>query len=253
MWLSRTSDHTPDSELVRRAPDDFPDPLLDDESVTLCAGSSQPALVRLAIPRATEPGVYSGTVSLRARAKLLSTVRLTVDVLPVTLPELPSLRVTHWFSARAIAQQHHVEEWSEQHWGLLSAYAEDMRAHGQTMFETDLELIRVSRASDDSYAFDYGRFDRWVQLCLDAGLSDIELMHVGRRTEPWAWSNPFEPAPRPAVVTASGDTTQVPLEDFLKELQRHLVRSEEHTSELQSRLHLVCRLLLEKKKEEDDH
>src|SRR5687768_18070335 len=28
----------------------------------------------------------------------------------------------------------------------------------------------------------------------------------------------------------------------------HLERSEEHTSELQSRLHLVCRLLLEKKK-----
>src|SRR2546429_736897 len=28
----------------------------------------------------------------------------------------------------------------------------------------------------------------------------------------------------------------------------HLHRSEEHTSELQSRLHLVCRLLLEKKK-----
>src|SRR4030042_5804975 len=31
--------------------------------------------------------------------------------------------------------------------------------------------------------------------------------------------------------------------------QRRLVRSEEHTSELQSRLHLVCRLLLEKKKQ----
>src|SRR2546422_3148475 len=29
------------------------------------------------------------------------------------------------------------------------------------------------------------------------------------------------------------------------------VRSEEHTSELQSRLHLVCRLLLEKKKKKD--
>src|SRR2546422_6410448 len=29
---------------------------------------------------------------------------------------------------------------------------------------------------------------------------------------------------------------------------RHHERSEEHTSELQSRLHLVCRLLLEKKK-----
>src|SRR2546422_6164433 len=30
------------------------------------------------------------------------------------------------------------------------------------------------------------------------------------------------------------------------------VRSEEHTSELQSRLHLVCRLLLEKKKKTND-
>src|SRR2546422_7042301 len=32
------------------------------------------------------------------------------------------------------------------------------------------------------------------------------------------------------------------------EVLRRTVRSEEHTSELQSRLHLVCRLLLEKKK-----
>src|SRR2546429_2354541 len=30
----------------------------------------------------------------------------------------------------------------------------------------------------------------------------------------------------------------------------HATRSEEHTSELQSRLHLVCRLLLEKKKKQ---
>src|SRR2546422_3511775 len=32
----------------------------------------------------------------------------------------------------------------------------------------------------------------------------------------------------------------------------HQPRSEEHTSELQSRLHLVCRLLLEKKKKNRD-
>src|SRR2546422_6078200 len=42
------------------------------------------------------------------------------------------------------------------------------------------------------------------------------------------------------------------LGDLLPPRRRHrdllqLVRSEEHTSELQSRLHLVCRLLLEKK------
>src|SRR2546422_7544170 len=32
--------------------------------------------------------------------------------------------------------------------------------------------------------------------------------------------------------------------------RRYVGRSEEHTSELQSRLHLVCRLLLEKKKKQ---
>src|SRR3989449_7730598 len=37
--------------------------------------------------------------------------------------------------------------------------------------------------------------------------------------------------------------------DDLRAAKAHL-RSEEHTSELQSRLHLVCRLLLEKKKTE---
>src|SRR2546422_3423882 len=44
----------------------------------------------------------------------------------------------------------------------------------------------------------------------------------------------------------------VELDDIRGDLQMHTNatdgRSEEHTSELQSRLHLVCRLLLEKKK-----
>src|SRR2546429_6307251 len=47
---------------------------------------------------------------------------------------------------------------------------------------------------------------------------------------------PCRSAPTPSEpMPANGDRTVSP-------------RSEEHTSELQSRLHLVCRLLLEKKK-----
>src|SRR2546429_4401185 len=41
------------------------------------------------------------------------------------------------------------------------------------------------------------------------------------------------------------------LRDQLGALRNSAERSEEHTSELQSRLHLVCRLLLEKKKIND--
>src|SRR2546429_5482428 len=40
--------------------------------------------------------------------------------------------------------------------------------------------------------------------------------------------------------------------DFDHRRRHQHVRSEEHTSELQSRLHLVCRLLLEKKKKKMD-
>src|SRR5256884_3271785 len=50
------------------------------------------------------------------------------------------------------------------------------------------------------------------------------------------------PIPRASVRTA----TQVNPGDLRS--MRRPKRSEEHTSELQSRLHLVCRLLLEKKK-----
>src|SRR2546422_3184162 len=54
-----------------------------------------------------------------------------------------------------------------------------------------------------------------------------------QRRQPW-------PDPRrPQVRRDEGDQVH---------LVRGVVRSEEHTSELQSRLHLVCRLLLEKKK-----
>src|SRR2546429_3903137 len=43
------------------------------------------------------------------------------------------------------------------------------------------------------------------------------------------------------------------LERQVAQLERQVDRSEEHTSELQSRLHLVCRLLLEKKKHPPKH
>src|SRR3712207_8148263 len=57
-------------------------------------------------------------------------------------------------------------------------------------------------------------------------------------------------------VLAEGDLGRVPLDPLLYGVaevaggdgQREVVRSEEHTSELQSRQYLVCRLLLEKKR-----
>src|SRR2546421_2567691 len=63
--------------------------------------------------------------------------------------------------------------------------------------------------------------------------------------------------PRQSSATTIPDTealmtTPVPTRPFTgEEFLDSLRRSEEHTSELQSRSDLVCRLLLEKKKKED--
>src|SRR3712207_7662451 len=48
-------------------------------------------------------------------------------------------------------------------------------------------------------------------------------------------------------LTVAGDGQQTRSVSYVDDLVRGILRSEEHTSELQSRQYLVCRLLLEKK------
>src|SRR5436305_11527832 len=60
----------------------------------------------------------------------------------------------------------------------------------------------------------------------------------------------------PILQQRLGLRTGLGLENALlarRQVRQRLLRSEEHTSELQSRPHLVCRLLLEKKKESTRH
>src|SRR5687768_17699137 len=70
---------------------------------------------------------------------------------------------------------------------------------------------------------------REAKKLLEAG-ADLTARDEHLRSTPLAWAAKFGQL------------------EMVKVLLRHGARSEEHTSELQSRLHLVCRLLLEKKK-----
>src|SRR5690625_6119369 len=56
------------------------------------------------------------------------------------------------------------------------------------------------------------------------------------------------PLPRDHAMETTTRTTTAPGVSYNRLRRAARVRSEEHTSELQSRGHLVCRLLLEKKK-----
>src|SRR2546422_7484584 len=63
-----------------------------------------------------------------------------------------------------------------------------------------------------------------------------------------------DPDGRPSLAQTGAGTLRYAVEGYVKRWRTRFerrLRSEEHTSELQSRLHLVCRLLLEKKKSAD--
>src|SRR5437870_10348935 len=71
----------------------------------------------------------------------------------------------------------------------------------------------------------------------------------GRRTRPSPARRISDQDQRPCVPRSCGHSGLVPAACLGDQQQR----SEEHTSELQSRGHLVCRLLLEKKKTKKIH
>src|SRR5690606_40235730 len=74
---------------------------------------------------------------------------------------------------------------------------------------------------------------------------------------PWARANPSSalcvPGPAGCSLTPQGTLSSIGLLRFTPSASSQGFRSEEHTSELQSRENLVCRLLLEKKKNTTYH
>src|SRR5207237_10374791 len=72
-----------------------------------------------------------------------------------------------------------------------------------------------------------------------------DLRAAGRRR----WPDPRWPRPAPAPRSARPPGVHASAGPWTRRAER---RSEEHTSELQSHLNLVCRLLLEKKKKKSE-
>src|SRR2546429_4320803 len=88
--------------------------------------------------------------------------------------------------------------------------------------------------------------NRWLRpgssLAKEAQQFGIDFLCVGPGDAAWTAFHDVQTSAFDELGGAlSGRTDQLAL------------RSEEHTSELQSRLHLVCRLLLEKKKNNNTH
>src|SRR5437870_9777120 len=79
----------------------------------------------------------------------------------------------------------------------------------------------------------------------------VRSFHVPATPRTWAWPPSFPSVPTSRATRVTSEAKEFNWSTMVLmvyQLNSFASRSEEHTSELQSRGHLVCRLLLEKKK-----
>ena len=186
--LRANTRRTPDTEVVRKAPGRFPDPLLPPSLERLEAETSLPVWVTVRVPKGKRPGTYGGRLVVEADQGRLEQP-FALRVTRATLPDARTLWVTNWFSALGprFKSFHGVDDWSEAHWKVLEHYAQAMAAYRQNVVLTPIySLIDFTAGQDGKLAFGFERFDRWVRLFQDAGaIGLIEGGHLGGRDGGW--------------------------------------------------------------------
>jgi hypothetical protein len=162
--------------------------VLDDAArVDMPAGSYRAIWLTVATPRDATPGIYTGTLTLRADGTEPKEFPLTLEVLPATLPEPVDWKfhLDIWQHPWAIARWHDVEPWSEEHFRLMRPYMIELANAGQKVITTTItprpwgsrdyydyeSMVEHVRQPDGSWTFDYTKFDRYVEYAMSCGIT----------------------------------------------------------------------------------
>lgn len=215
--VEKSSTAAPPQELVRRAPDDFPDAFMEAPEVVVPAGMNQPVYVEFRVPPNTPPGLYRGVIRARVDDDELETL-VELTVYDFDLPA-PRLNVTVWVDTGALAKHQNVTPYSNEWWSLVDRVATLMRAHHQNVILTPWSLIRASRDENGQPVLDFERFDRWVRTFLGRGFRRIEISHIGGREHGQWEDKTFVSYDMPCE---DGKGKALPIEEWLPMLQEHL-------------------------------
>lgn len=171
------SQDVPPDELVRVAPDYFPDPLCREDYMHVPAGQTRAIWVRVDVPADASPGLYAGNIAVNG-----VDVPIRLTVWPIALPTNIPFGLTLWVWPFIIAKYHGVQLYSDAFWPIMASYAREMAARRQDTIFTPIvgpdSLIDVTRGRDGAYRFDFANFDHWVNMFFDAGFTRIEGAHV---------------------------------------------------------------------------
>lgn len=179
------SPDTPPEELVGEAPGWYPDPLLD-FPFDLDAGKTHSLWATIRVPRDATPGLYRGTITVRAGVRTVARVGFRLRVVKAVVPEERSLKVTNWFfwSDQTFRQFYGLTgpSFTPQHWKLLENIGRVMAERRQNVMLTPLMDLAEARIEAGELRYDFTNLDRWVETFRRAGLIGyIEGSHlVGR-------------------------------------------------------------------------
>ncbi len=183
--LKENAPNQPADVVVRRAPARFPDYLMTEKQVTVRAGY-QSIWLTISIPESMEAGVFAGTITVRSD-KDQQALPLSLTVYPLSLPPARHLKVTEWYSTGNFERFHGIgRKYSEPWFRMLAAYAENMAAHRQNVFQVPMNSIEIQRSKDGALDFDFTYFDRIARVFWDTKKMDyLETGELTKFKEDW--------------------------------------------------------------------
>jgi hypothetical protein len=179
----------PSKDQLRKPPTDYPDPLLECETLDLPAGKAQAIWVTVRVPTNAPPGAYRGTLTVTGTIggkHVRASQSLTVKVYPATVGA-SRLWVTDWFAMHWLHMRIAPQPESDEYYALLRRYARNLAEHRHNVaLISPLGLARFSVDPNGRLAIDFSRFDRWVQIFQEEGVvGRIEGGHIGGRKGGW--------------------------------------------------------------------
>ena len=177
----------------------YPDllrPLHFDHGICAPAGQLRSLWIDIELPPAYPSGTQTVSIVFSENHEQVASETATIRIKDAMLPP-QTLIHTEWFHTDSIANYYRVPPFSEEHWTILSSFLKTAVRNGINMILTPIltlradtyvggerlttQLIDIERMSDGTYVFDFGKLERWINLCLDCGVQYFEMPHLFSR------------------------------------------------------------------------
>ncbi len=178
--INRNTAGIPDDELVVKAPASIPDPFWEAAGIPVMANQAQPIWIEIRVPGNARAGDYSGKLQVKTGDESFE-MPVELHVWDFAVPSQRHLSVINWWRFPGLGFGN-VKPYSEEYWDLLGRFCAFLVEHRQTDIQTSIGLIRETGDDQGGYSYDTSRLERYAQAAFRAGVGQIHLHSVGRRT-----------------------------------------------------------------------